>query len=514
MSSVGTGAMRGWSLVALAAWALLLVGCAHLAPPSSTGAAAHHPAAQGHRAQGDRQAGRKPAGRKQAAAGAEKRRRAAPRKREQAAPVPPMALDLKERLFLPETPAPGGVAAAADARLYSFKANSLPVMQALTMFARSYHLNIIADPQAITGTVTVEFHDVPFDQAMEAILHTTGYHWYRDGALIFVEPTETRQFTLDFPGTKGENRIWAGLEEKIKPLLTDEGTLVVSKLTGTIQVTDRHPNVAEVARFIQRLRQTVGRQVEIEMKIVEVTLNDQHALGIDWNRINMGNLAVQFQFNSDTSKKLIPTPSFQGSVTYNTRQNKGDVQAVIAALAEQGNVRIVSQPRIRTLNNQPAMVKVGTDQSFFTRKVTTIPGTTTGTSTQEVSYEVSTAHDGLELQITPQISATGWIVMDVAPSVSRVTVATSPDGQTTAPNTDERTIHSVVRLRDGQTAVIGGLIQTTRSDNDRRIPLLGDLPLLGHLFRGSSKGSRRSELVIFLTPHLIDTAPSAAEARR
>ncbi|MDQ6964069.1 MAG: type II and III secretion system protein, partial [Mariprofundales bacterium] len=149
------------------------------------------------------------------------------------------------------------------------------------------------------------------------------------------------------------------------------------------------------------------------------------------------------------------------------------------------------------------------DQSFFTRKVTTVPGTTTGTNTQEVSYEVSTAHDGLELRITPQISVNGWVVMDVAPSVSRITVATSPDGQTTAPNTDERTTHSIVRLQDGQTAVIGGLIQTTKSDKDRKIPLLGDIPLLGNLFKGTYNRDKRTELVIFLTPHLTGPASLA-----
>ncbi|MDQ6964925.1 MAG: hypothetical protein Q9M13_08410, partial [Mariprofundales bacterium] len=211
------------------------------------------------------------------------------------------AIELRQRLFLPES---GVVPSGGDAggqTLYSFKANGLPTAEALMMFARTYHLNMIMDPYTIVGTVTVEFHDVAFDQAMEAILHTAGYHWYRKGGLIFVEAVETRQFVIDFLATKGDNRIWAGLEGKLQSLLSDSGKLVISELAGTIQVTDAHANVEDVAKFLNQLRQTISRQVEIEMKIVEVTLNDSNALGIDWSRIKMGGLAVQFNFGSNVN---------------------------------------------------------------------------------------------------------------------------------------------------------------------------------------------------------------------
>jgi len=419
-------------------------------------------------------------------------------------------LALRQRLFLPEE---NRIAASdkGSETIYSFKAKGLPVTEALTMFARSYHLNMIVDPYAITGTVTVEFHDVAFDQAMEAILHTAGYHWYRDGELIFVEAVETRQFVLEFLATKGDNRIWEGLGEKLKSLLSDDGKLVISKLAGTIQVTDAHANIGSIAEFLNQLRQTISRQVEIEMKIVEVTLNDDTSLGIDWNRINVGALNLKFAFSTGNVITApsggfpLLSPSIKMNGGYTSNNGKGDINSVISALSEQGTVKIISQPRIRTLNNQPSLVKVGTDRTFITQETTTTSSTTTSTS---VGYTKEVITEGMELNITPQISANGWVILDVKPKITRVSsVAEVKDAAgnvvSSGPNLDVRETSSLVRVHDGQTAIIGGLIQTVKSDTHRQVPLLGDLPLLGNLFKGRYDKERRTELVIFLTPHLI-----------
>ncbi len=498
MRRVGTG--LGW-------WLALLVlgGCAHLMP-----SAAHAP---------------KTAAVQQTAGSGEQSERGA---KKGVSPVVAPKMDLRARLLLPEDTTMGGRAASDDARLYSFKANELPITQALTMFARSYNLNMIVDPYAITGSVTVEFHDVPFDQAMEAILHTAGYHWYREGRLIFVEAMETRQFVLDFLATPGNDRIWERkdalggedkLEDQLKSLLSDAGKMVMNRLTGTIQVTDLHPNVEAVAEFLNQLRRTIRRQVEIEIKIVEVTLNDDTSLGIDWNRINLGSLNFKFSFSTANTISApaggfaLISPTIKANGGYTSRQGKGDINAVISALSEQGNVRIISQPHIRTLNNQPALVKVGTDRTFITQETTTTSSTTTSTS---VGYTKEVVPEGLELMVTPQISASGWVMLDVKPKITRVSSVTevkdaSGNVVSSGPNLDVRETQSLVRVHDGQTAVIGGLIQTVKSDTNRKVPLFGDIPLLGGLFRGAYKKDRRTELVIFLTPHLIGTASATSD---
>jgi type II secretory pathway component GspD/PulD (secretin) len=169
----------------------------------------------------------------------------------------------------------------------------------------------------------------------------------------------------------------------------------------------------------------------------------------------------------------------------------------------------VSKPRLRTLNNQPAVVRVGQDLPIFIRQVTQSPGSPPVITTNET---VQTITVGTVLSITPQVSADGLITLDITPAVSRlVSTQTSPSGGTSAPVIDIRQASSLVRVRDGATVVMGGLIQDSTSSTHRKIPLLGDLPLLGRAFTGEYSTAERTDLVIFLTPRVIqDDGPAPA----
>jgi len=178
----------------------------------------------------------------------------------------------------------------------------------------------------------------------------------------------------------------------------------------------------------------------------------------------------------------------------------GSFDVVLEALSEQGDLKVVSQPRIVTLNNQPALIKVATDQSFF------ISTTTAGTagSPPIITEQVRTVSAGLVLSVTPQISEDGWIMLDVSPIITRLTdIVTSPNGST-APVLDVKQSAGLVRLRDGEMVIIGGLIQDQVSETERKVPLLGDIPGLGRLFRGTFHVKEKRELVIFLSPKIIE----------
>jgi len=199
-------------------------------------------------------------------------------------------------------------------------------------------------------------------------------------------------------------------------------------------------------------------------------------------------------------------PSLSLNVGRQSNRGKGDIKAVISALSEQGNVKIISQPKVRTLNNQPALIKVGTDRTFFRKENT---NNTTASGNTSFSTDIpQVVTEGMVLAITPQISANGWVMLDIAPVITRVSSITEVKDsagivQSSAPNLDIRQTSSLVRARDGNTIVIGGLIQTTTSDTERKVPMLGDLPLLGNFFKGTSKIKKRKELVLFLTPHVV-----------
>jgi len=180
------------------------------------------------------------------------------------------------------------------------------------------------------------------------------------------------------------------------------------------------------------------------------------------------------------------------------------IDAAIEALEEQGNVSVVSQPRVRTMNNQSAIVKVGTERTFLTT-TTTITQVAGSAPLQTTTNTPTTITEGLVLTVTPQISDTGDITMDVSPVLTRISgTDVSPDGNSNAPILEITQSSTLVRMFDGETIVVGGLIQQSESSTVRSVPLLGDIPGLGKLFQSTYDRKVNRELVIFLTPHIIE----------
>ena len=464
-------------------------------------------------------------------------------------------LALQDRIAWPESAAV--LPAVTAEKLYTFATKDISLEQALKLFAQAYKLNIIVHPD-VKGTINVNFHDLPFAQAMSALLNSHGYYWEKQGELIHVRSVETRVFNVDYirlvrsgsgssqaqisssssesgsgsgdsDETAGAMKIeqvdkvdfWVELEEQLKVLVSESGRLVVNRLAGTVQVTDQHKRVDEIGKYIQQLNRSIFRQVDIEVKIIEVTLNDDFSLGINWERIaptalTPGN-SRGFEIRNIVGQPaggitaLSPSLSFTGIQRDQNGLRK--FEGVVEALKEQGEVNIVSQPRIRTLNNQSALIKVGTDRTFF-RKETQKDSTT-------VNQEVTTTDlpqvvtEGIVLAITPQISMNGWITMDISPVVTRVSSVVEVKNnegvvESTAPNLDISQASSLVRARNGETIVIGGLIQKQKIDTTRGIPWLHRVPGLGYLFKGNYQSDVQRELVMFVTPRLISQKPILA----
>jgi type II secretory pathway component GspD/PulD (secretin) len=180
---------------------------------------------------------------------------------------------------------------------------------------------------------------------------------------------------------------------------------------------------------------------------------------------------------------------------------------MINALKQQGDLKTVAQPRLRALNNQTAFIKVGEDRPFFRLQQSTTfnqGGTTTPFNQTQENFTVSTITIGTILAVTPQIDANGIITLDVLPAITRLqSIVTSPDGRQTAPVTEVKQASTIVRLKDGETAVIGGLISEESGDSTRAVPVLGAVPVVGRAFKSKATLRNRTELVIFLTPRLI-----------
>lgn len=417
---------------------------------------------------------------------------------------------------------------------FSFRAQAMPLRDALALFARANNLNIVAGPD-IEGQITVDFHDLPLDRAMAALLEVHGYYWEGAEGLMKVRRLETRIFHLDYiqlvRGGSGRNKaqltsgsggsgpqgvkssydageitvnqkieikFWEELETQVKSLMSEEGRLVINRLSGTIQVTDRRPRMEEIAGFLVKVRRSLYRQVEIQARIYEVNLKDEYSLGIDWTKVNFFGTAGEIAIAD------IITAPFGGFVataaTTAISFQDGSFDVILEALREQGEIQVVSQPRVVTLNNQPALIKVATDQAFFTQ---TIAQGAAGTG-NIITEQVRSVTVGLVLSVTPQVSEDGWIMLDVTPIISRLRgIIESPQKTATAPVLDVKQSSGLVRLRDGQMVLIGGLIQDEYSETERKVPILGDIPYLGRLFKGTYTAKQKSELVIFLSPRIV-----------
>lgn len=473
-------------------------------------------------------------------------------------PVPPAlpeqaAMPISDRIAWPETPPV--MPEKVSEPLYTFAADDLPLKRALELFGEAYALNLVVDEE-IDGVVNVDFTDLPFGEAMSALLDSKGYYFDRHGSLIRVKSTETRTFTIDYirlvrsgsgsssaqvssgtdsagsgsSGSSGgggsENTagamtieqvdkvdFWDEVEAQLAGIVSESGRLVVNRLAGMIQITDQHRRVEEVARFVTELNQSIYRQVDIDVKIVQVVLREDYALGVDWSRlVSATSTGSNWDFNINNTVTspaggFAPLSSAVNLVFSDIGSDGSNkLTAVLTALEEQGDVEVVSQPRIRTLNNQSALIKVGTDRTFFRREQLT---DSTSAGSQVFSTDIpQVVTEGVVLAITPQISLDGWITMDVSPVVTRVSsVSEVKDGTgnvvSSAPNLDVSQSSSLVRTKSGNTIVIGGLIQDISSDTDRGILGLAGVPGIGGLFKGQYKATQRTELVMFLTPRLI-----------
>ena len=452
------------------------------------------------------------------------------------------------------TPAVGG---SPDTSRYSFKASGLDLKSALLLFGEANRLNIVVDSD-VTGEVTVDVRGLALDQIMRALLEANDCWWDQDGGLIRVRTRQTRIHRVDYlrlsrrgmghnsaslsaasgggggggqgsAGTGGgasarsdggsggastinlsaENHIdfWKELRTDVERLLTSSGreTLAINPTAGLIQISDRPSAQIRVERYLDGVGQTIRRQIDIEACLYDVTLNKQSQFGIDWEQ------AIQTSAGALTmggAPSIVrPTGGFDlAPSSLDLTFTGSDTRVLLKMLQEQGEVRVISKPRLRTLNNQTALIKVGTETPFFQNVSTIVPGggATPGASAVIAQDAVTSITVGTILAITPQVAEDDWVSLDVSPVLtSLLETRISPNKSTTAPVLDIKQASTLIRVRSGSTIVLGGLIQTETAKSRRRIPIFGDIPVLGRLFQGDFNAQRRKELVIFITPRVV-----------
>ncbi len=416
----------------------------------------------------------------------------------------------------------------AGEHLLTMDFNEAEIGDVLRILSEEYGLNIIAGGD-ISGRITVSFSDVGLDDALISILRTNGYDYVREGNII-------RVIKLGEPGVETVTKVVVlkhvdaeDIRSSLSGIPTRYGKIEIMKRTkgvgsektqdrsSVLVITDIPSNVKKMEDIVSQL-DVPAPQIMIHARIMEVSLDREANVGIDWNLQASATGAgrpttfpLNKKYTGRDSKyfpRTAPTdtdfPARGGFpyVPYGDSDFKfgtlsfTELGAAIKLIESTSDTNILSSPRITTLDNQEASIHVGKK----------IPVPTYTYNDDRGTWEITGYEDedvGITLKVTPHVSE-GDIVMAVAPEISEIIGwVVGPSGNEEKPKLSTRSANTQVRVKDGETIVIGGLIKDKKGKTVSKVPILGDIPLIGLLFRRNRPAKEKIDLLIFLTPHIL-----------
>jgi MSHA biogenesis protein MshL len=310
--------------------------------------------------------------------------------------------------------------------------------------------------------------------------------------------------------TRTETDFWAELLVTLESIIGegDGKSVMVTPQAGLVTVRAMPKEIRAAKAFLDVSEEIIQRQVILEARIIEVALDDGYQQGINWGQILANSGSTDFQF-SNTAGNLGNTISAAlGNITSLSFINK-DFSGVLSLLSTQGNVQVLSSPRVTAINNQKAVIKVGDDEYFVT-DVSSQSTISSSTTSVVPNIELTPFFSGIALDVTPQIDADGMVLLHVHPSVieteEQEKIVTLNEEQYVLPlaQSNIRESDTVIRAKSGEIVVIGGLMQSIISESESKTPLLGDIPILGNLFKNKQNSEVKKELVILIKPTVVD----------
>jgi MSHA biogenesis protein MshL len=422
----------------------------------------------------------------------------------------------------------------------------------------------------VAGTISANLKNITVPEALSALRELYGYDYTIEGRRVVVQPLtpQTRIFKVNYlAGTRSgssDTRVisgsvsaasgsgstgggsggsqqsletskistslnsdfWGELKMALEAIVGESGKVILSPQSGVVVVKTVPRTMREVERFLKATALAVERQVMLEAKILEVQLSDGFQTGINWAVLQDGQHKYSTGANtgnfdlltgaatgtlSDVLGSGLPAASGTSAGIFGLAFQTKSFAALINFLETQGSVHVLSSPRIAALNNQKAVLKVGTDD-FFVTNVSTTSNTGGAGTTTTPSVTLQPFFSGIALDVTPQIDEKGRITLHVRPSVSVVTekiknIDAGEAGSLTLPLASSAVSEtdSIVQVEDGRIVAIGGMMKQSFDGSANRVPGLGSVPLLGYFFGNTNQSSSKSELVILIKPTVIDS---------
>lgn len=406
-----------------------------------------------------------------------------------------------------------------DTRVFSIEVRDAEVRDVLNALAQQSGINIITG-EGVEGKVTLSFKEIRFHDALEIIIKASGLTYTIQNNVFWVD----KEVDLSEDITTDIVRLnYADPDEavaKLDGVLSDNGRAFADRRTNSVVVRDLDKNLAR-AREILLAVDTRTPQVVIEARIVEATSNFTRQLGVQWGGtyssggdvVTGSHLLPESTGDRSFAVNLPATNPTSGlGVIIGSISNNLLLDLEISAAESKGDLRIVSRPRISTMNNKPASIHSGLTFRVKLSQAILEEGTAGGaaiTSTAGTLAGLEEIKTGIDLTVTPQVAPDGYILLNIETSKSDPDFTNEVDG---IPGVAEKSANTNVLIKDGDTVVIGGLYKTITTEDDNWVPYLANLPVIGSLFRSTSRSRQNEELLVFITPKIVKYNSNTANA--
>lgn len=405
-------------------------------------------------------------------------------------------------------------------QIVSLDADNTPLSAAFSLLALQVGLNIVVSP-GVDGNITIHLANVPFREALGALTEGREVSYFTAGPVVVIAPrtdgSRIGQSTLAFrlrhlrpESILDATRALMSTDGQAVPLIQQADENVAAAAVGQkgqegaqpILIFRDYPHVlAELERWLLAL-DVPQQQVEIEVQFVEARTNDLRQLGVEWTTQVAAGVGGAALGNIGTGDDATDTRSFSylqdlnnGSYSWGTL-GVSQVSAVLHYLVENNKGKILSQPKVSVMDNELAEIRVTT-----TNPVQTINRLSEGSVIQDVvTYQY--IETGIKLLVRPRVSDDGYISLAVNPIFEEILALVGPP-ESPAPVTAKREVNTTVKVQDGQTLILGGLTRERNIETQSKVWLLGDLPLLGALFRSTRTEAEQTELMIMITPRVL-----------